>query len=145
MRSKGVWASITSAASYTYVPLHLCEDAAVTFFLAAPATTLCQMEERQVLEAAHDRLAEIIMRVKSRLDDLSADIARDGQMIEGSKKQRVAHPLLRIEKDLRVELRRASSDRTACETRLASLGSLPLRPPADHMLGRNPRRTHRRT
>jgi hypothetical protein len=101
------------------------------------------MDEREVLEAERERLTEIIARIRARLDELAATIGVDGQMLVGSRAQPVAHPLLRIETGLRVELRRASTDLRTCESRLATLDRQPKRPDLALSLGRNPRHTGR--
>src|SRR2546428_146750 len=84
------------------------------------------MDEREVLEQEQARLAAIVVEVQARLTGLAEQIAREGMMLEGSQGQSVRHPLLREESSARTELRRVSSDLSACELRLAKLPRGPL-------------------
>jgi hypothetical protein len=89
------------------------------------------VDERDVLNRERERLRVIVDDVQARLQALTAQIASEGQTVEGSQGQAVLNPLLRSETAVRTELRRVSGDLSECEVRLAKLPRGPLDRTAD--------------
>ena len=140
--TEAIWGSITKRAELNrWLRGSLRHLTETSFFSpSAPHPTLWSVDDMLFERGARASGGDLSPRVKLRLDSLAADISRDGQMVPGSQNQPVAHPLLRIEKDLRAELRRVSADlgvRCGLHLDAAPRLGLPLR----DRLGVNPRRT----